>query len=407
MKYLAELRVLLHKATQTGDELRWTFSVATEGDYLIALDHYQSPSYGQAQLLVDGGPVGEAVAGTAETVRAAPMARLGQVHLSAGEHQAALRATKDDGAGHYWFGFRALWLLPGGEAAQTEPQPFIRSAQRLACAADGPIAPAGALVMLDGNRYDVVLSAADAEAERTFAAGARTFSLQGAFAHLRADGNEPTEAHLVGTRRLAFSDLEFSCAEAQHTGTVRSTDAERAAFETDAKLPTDGRLNEQVILFSNAGYSRNTAYRIARTETLQDGSRVILEGPSFVLGTGILEDDPPNEHEFISLLAHEYARSDSIPGTQFLSGKLIRGPGFATRIIRTQFGQLMRCEVDSTQGMGAGDEFAILDVQAGDSFSIPTLAHLRRSTDGTFSGTATTEVAVRRNGALLATIKPG
>jgi hypothetical protein len=67
----------------------------------------------------------------------------------------------------------------------------------------------------------------------------------------------------------------------------------------------------------------------------------------------------------------------------------------------------MRCEVDSTQGMGAGDEFAILDVQAGDSFSIPTLAHLRRSTDGTFSGTATTEVAVRRNGALLATIKPG
>jgi len=406
MKYLAELRVLLHKATQAGDELRWTFRIETEGDYLIALDHYQSPSYGQAQLLVDGRPVGEALVGTGEAVRAAPLARLGQVHLSAGEHQATLRAIKDDGAGHYWFGFRALWLLPGGTAALTEPQPFIRSAQRLTCAADGPVAPTGAIVMLGEGRYDVLLSAADAGTEHAFTAGTRTFSLQGAFAHVRAEGGEPADVHLVATRRLAFGDLELTCAEAQHQGAVRATDPNRAVFETAAKLPADGRLDGQVILFTNPAYSRNTAYRIARIEPLPDGSRVVLESPSFVLGTGILEDDPPNAHEFTSLLAHEYARSDSVPGTQFLSGKLIRGPGFATRIIRTQFGQLMRCEVESTQGMGAGDEFAILDVQAGDAFSVPTLAHLRRLPDGAYAGSATTEVVVRKNGVLVATIKP-
>jgi len=187
---------------------------------------------------------------------------------------------------------------------------------------------------------------------------------------------------------------------------VKATDAERAAFDTDLRLPTDGRLNGQVILFENPGYSRNTAYRIAQVEARPGGSRVVLESPSFVLGTGILEDDPANEHEFTSLLAHEYARSDSVAGTQFLSGKLIRGEGFATRIVRTRFGQLMGCEVESTRGMAAGDEFAVLDVQPGDTFRIPTMAYVGCEPGGGVTGWATTEVAVLRDGRPLGTIRP-
>jgi len=188
-------------------------------------------------------------------------------------------------------------------------------------------------------------------------------------------------------------------------GTVRLAEDGRAAFETSEKLPTDGRLKGQLVLFGNPEYSRDTAYRIASVEALPDGSRVVLESPSFVLGTGILEDDPENDRAFVSLLPHEYARSDSATGTQFFSGKRIKGEGFETNIVRTGFGQLMRYEVESTKGMGAGNEFVILDVQPGDSFRIPTTAYLRNDKE-TFTGAATTEVTVRRNGQVVVRIKP-
>ncbi|MBM3497429.1 MAG: hypothetical protein FJX74_02055, partial [Armatimonadetes bacterium] len=407
VKYLDNLRVLLHKAEQAGDELRWTFEVADAGDYAIALDHYQSPSYGRTQLLIDGEPVGRPMVGTASSTQAAPLAHLGTVRLGAGRHQAALRAVADDGAGHFWFGFRALWLLEPAAADDAGPRPFIRSAECLAGPED-PHLPTGALVTLEGagERQDVFLSAGDADRERAFGAGDRAIRLQGAFAHLRTEGNRPREAHLIGVKRLVVGDLTLECAEAEHVGEVRATAGERAAFETGARLPADGRLNGELVLFSNPGYSRNTAYRIAEIETLPDGSRVTLESPSFVLGTGILEDDPRNGRELTSLLAHEYARSDSPPGTQFLSGKLLRGEGFATRVIRTRFGQLMDYEVQSTDGMAAGDEFVILDVQPGDAFRIPTLAYVQWDGGEAFKGRATTTVDILRDVQRLGTIGP-
>lgn len=408
-KYVAEHQVFLYKGTGPGDELRWPLRVDTEGDYLVAVDHYHSHSYGQAQILIDGQPVGAPLVGTANEVRAAPLATLGVVHLAAGDHLAAVRMVADDGAGHYWFGIRSLWLLPGGTNVSTEPQPFVRRAERLVCTPqDSEIEAAGLLVMLDdaGNRYDAILSATDGGHERRFASEARAFRLQGAFAHARIEGELPSEAHLVATRRFAFGHFEFICGEAAYQGTVRSVDLNRAVFETTTRLPTDGRLAGQPILFSSERYSRNTAYRIASVESLPDGSRLTLEAPSFVLGTGIVEDDPSSAHEFVSLLPHEYARSDSVPGTQFFSGKLIRGERFATRIIRTQFGQFMRCEVERTNGMRAGDVFAIVDVQAGDRFSIPTVAYLQRKQDGSFGGYATTDVTVVRGGQPIARVVP-
>jgi hypothetical protein len=257
-----------------------------------------------------------------------------------------------------------------------------------------------------GETADLILSASDADRERAFRHGDRTTLLQGALAHVRTDAGGPVELHLVGSTRLRWGSLDIRCAAAEHVGDVRATDDWRAVFETDAKLPSDGRLDGQVILFENPLYSRNTAYRVSRIEPLADGSRVVLESPSFVLGTGIVEDEPPNDHEVVSLLPHEYARSDSGTGTQFLSGKLIDGEGFRTRIVRTAFGQLLRLEVETTQGMHAASTFRILDVQRGDTFRIPTLAHLQRSDEGGLTGWGTTEVTVLRDGQPVATIAP-
>ncbi|HJN17358.1 MAG TPA: hypothetical protein QGH10_17770 [Armatimonadota bacterium] len=58
----------------------------------------------------------------------------------------------------------------------------------------------------------------------------------------------------------------------------------------------------------------------------------------------------------------------------------------------------MRCHVESTEGMGAGDEFIICDVQIGDRFRIPTMARVSVGDDGALTGSGTTDVTVIRAG---------
>lgn len=270
--------------------------------------------------------------------------------------------------------------MPAELAGAAEARPFIKSVEALKCSDEGgPVRAAGVRVMLDrpAGVSDVILTAGDADKVRDFTGAGMTLRLLGRFAHVRFQGTEPIAVHLVGAKRLEVGGKVFECEAAELAGTVRQVDERQAVVETDQKLPTDGRLNGQVILFSNSRYGRNTAHRIARVEALANGSRIVLESPSLVLGTGLLEDDPPNEHEFASLVVHEYARSDSKTGTQFFSGKLIKGKGFATNIVRTDCGQLMKYTVETTKGMGAGAKFVICDVQAGDTFTVPMTKYVK------------------------------
>ena len=402
MKLLPSLNVLLHQAAATGDELTWQFEVPEAGEQTIIIEHYLSPSYGKVQLLIDGEPLGDELTGTGPDVNLARPATVGTMALMAGTHRAALRATADDGQGHYWFGVRAMWLTPaGGGEADTEPRPLIESVKRL----EGESGGAGLVVTLESGARDVVLAATDAETPRAFSGAGLEASLFGRFAHIRLRDVGPTEVHLVGAKRLTLGELEVECAEAETEGTITSLNVAEATLETNVTLPTDGRLDGQIILFDSPRYSRNTAHRIARIEATDAGSRIVLESPSLILGTGILEDEPDTDTQFVSLLAHEYARSDSLPGTQFFSGKRITGQGFATNLVRTEFGQLMKCHVDSTEGMTAGAEFVIQDVQAGDTFRIPTTAHAL-ITDAAVTGPATTAVTVRKAGAEVGRLQP-
>ena len=379
LKYISSIGVLLHKAEKKGDELSWPFDAAEDGEYLIALDHYKSPSYGQVQLLIDGKEVGEPIGGKASGSVQAPLAKLGRLHLSAGSHTAALRFTGDDGAGHYWFGVRELWLIPSDLANSAEARSPIKAVLPVTCDDEaGPVKPAGVFVALDGDEgeSDLILTAGDADKPRVYRQGDEEIVFQGRFAHVHFRQGKPSEIHLVGAKMLRVNGLEVVCNEAEYAGVVQAVDETRAIVDVASQVPEADRLSGQVVLFDNDRYSRNTAHRIARIEPHGEGSRIHLESPTLILGTGILEDDPDSDTEFTSLLAHEYARSDSRTGTQFFSGKLIRGEGFATNIERTKSGQMMRYTVDSTKGMTRGAEFVICDVQPGDSFTIPTTAYL-------------------------------
>jgi len=396
-RYLANIGTLLFKAAAAGDELRWTFELSQAGEYGVELQHYQSPSYGKAQLLIDGVPVGEVLTGTAGATAKAPTARLGKVTLAAGEHSAALRLVADDGSGNYWFGVSDLWLTTGED--DSEAKPFIASARRLNCDdQEGAVGPAGLAVTLQSGARDLIAGAADSTQDRTFSMDDAKLTLQGCFGHVRLQGELPVAVDLVDSRRLALDGLQVACATAAYRGALSAVDVERAVVHTTAELPADGRLTGQVIYFDSPAYSRNTAHRIAAVQKTADGSLIRLESPSLILGTGILDDEPLSETQFDSLLAHEYARSDSVTGTQFFSGKRVQGEGFSSSIVRTDFGQPLRYTVDSTAGMDAGAQFVICDVQEGDSFTIPVIAHLERKGDGSWQGTATARVVVTEGG---------
>lgn len=398
-KMVTGIGVLLFQAEKSGDEMTVPFSVERAGQYVITLGHYQSPSYGSVQVLVDGLPLGDLVTGTAGAVGPAVPARLGELALDAGQHTLALRLTKDDNAGHFWFGMTSISLTPAGQEEPAEPRPFITSARRLSVDSAGDeITPTGIVVELEDGATDVFLSAGDAEKSRQFSGLAVPLRFRGRFAHLRLRGGRVEQADLSGARELRFGDLTIACAQDQYSGTVTGVDEAASVVDVDAQLPADGRLNGQVVLFDNPLYSRNTAHRIARVENTPTGSRIYLESATLVLGTGILEDDPGSQQEFASLLAHEYATCDSADGTQFMSGKLLKARDAQTRVIRTRLGQLMRYTVESTEGFRAGTEFAICDAQVGDTLSIPAVAHVETGARSGYSATGNVAVTVSEAG---------
>jgi len=402
LKYVSGLGVLLYKGVEIGDELSFEFEVPQTGVYTVALSHYISPAYGAAQLSVDGEPIGDAADGRGSEVKRAPLAELGQMTLAAGRHRASLAFTAKSAQDYCWFGVRALWLVPEGEQATAQAAPFIKRMLPVTCTdAQDAVQPAGAIVQLVDGARDVFITSADARRLCTFHCDGGDIQLQGRFAHLRFRGDRLERGHLSGALRLAWDGVEVQCDEAEHTCKVLAADEERAVIDVDVALPEGAVLQGQVVMFDNPRYSRNSAHRIDRVEAKGDGSRVFLESPTLVLGTGILEDEPLNGQEFISLLAHEYATSDSVDGTQFFSGKRIKGEGFQTNIIRTNIGQLMRYRVDSTEGMQAGAGFVVCDVQAGDGFTIPTSAHITSDAGGTYTCRGTTRVVMRAGDGLI------
>jgi hypothetical protein len=403
-RYLTDQSLVLYKATRAGDELTWPFEVNATGEYAAFLDHYVSPSYGTVQLLLDEQPLGAPVKGAASEVAPAGTLRLGRVSLSQGSHTAALRLVGDDGKGNYWFGLRSLRFTPVGQEESVQPRPFLEQVLPLTCDdTSGSVKPAGLKVLLADTpgAYDLIASAADADRLRTFSDADSSLSLQGRFAHVRRTKDAET-IHLLGASQLRLGEIEVVCGQAAYAGELRRVDDTQAVVDTSVKLPTDGRLNGQMILFDNPLYSRNTAHRIARVEPLPDGSRIFLTSPTLALGTGLVDDDPTSDTEVTSLVCNDYARGVGRQGTRYFAGKLLKGEGFETRIVATQYAQPMVYDVESTRGMSAGATFTVMDLQPGDSFLIPTTATLTRRPDGSYSIQATTSVVLKQAGKVLA-----
>ncbi len=380
-KFISSLDVLLFKADAPGDRMTFTASVPEEGDYRLIACHYNSPSYGEMRLLLDGEPAGESFRGTADVVGPSEPLDLGTRHLTAGDHEWALEAIAPDAGGNHWMGLTFVAFDPVDQAAQRDTSPRIVSVDRLT--PDGGGDAVGLRIVGRDGMTDHVFSALDS-AERVFG----DFTVAARFARVRTDDVGLVQANLVGGTRLTVGELVVELPLDAWRGSVVEVDEAAREVVLDCELPAGDVLRGQAIAFSNPGYSRNTVYHIDRVTVADGRSRVRVREATFILGKALLDEAPVDEHTITSLVPHEYAKTmagGSIPEEfNFFRGKLLASAdgGISTTVTGVKFTQPMQITVDSSAGMNAGDELYYHDVRPGDEALVQVQCTITRQPDG-------------------------
>jgi hypothetical protein len=197
---------------------------------------------------------------------------------------------------------------------------------------------------------------------------------------------------LIGGSEFEGFHLRVRPATAGWTGQIENVNPETNAITTSKRLPVDGSLNGQLINFSGPGYSRNTAYHIAKVTGQGSGSRIHLDAP-VVLGIGRVAS-VPDEQTLLSSIPHEYTHPETGRGdTGFLRGKEIRSDrGAHTHLRLAKYGVPMALTVESTAGFKPGDLFYYDDLQAGDDFEIDSLVTLTPDGKGNYHASGNTKV---------------
>ncbi len=248
--------------------------------------------------------------------------------------------------------------------------------------AAGEIAPVAVKVTLRDGTVDFFYSAGDAAPRRT----PDGLAAAGRFVHARARNGRLVGLTASGLKEFSGYGKTLIPEDAALGGAVGSIDVERNIVTTSAALPADGSLNGSVMYFANPGYTRNTAYRIDKIESIEAGSRIFLHATTG-LGFGRVES-APDARTLISSLPHEYANSvrrtpgwgspGAGTGSGFFNGKRIRsGSGAETRIVSVRFGNPMTLAVESSAGFKPGEVFYYDDIQPGDDFDIPVVTFVR------------------------------
>jgi hypothetical protein len=251
-------------------------------------------------------------------------------------------------------------------------------------------------VSRDGDKVDRFVYAGTPAREATVG----SIELDGRFGRLTTDNGSTVQAHLVG-RLLATQDFAVALPVGERSGTIVRVDYETNRVTVGADLPTDGRLDNQIVTFSSPAYTRNTAYTINGVHRDDRGMSVIDLGTQrTVLGLGTLDVDPPSQTEMTSLTQHDYVLGLTRQGVRFFDGKMLKSVDgkHETRIVSTVHGQPFELTVESTAGFQAGDTFYYLDLFAGDRFEINNWASFELDADGEAHVSATDDVTLTLEG---------
>ena len=250
---------------------------------------------------------------------------------------------------------------------------------RTAISSTRALPPVALKITRQDGAIDLVYSSADTAVRR-----AGEFTFAGRFIHAQLKAGKLLALSLVGAKQFQGLGWRVQPGHDSWEGPVTALDYASNTITTLARLPTNGSLSGQIIIFDNPHYSRTTAYRIVRVEATGDQTRILLDG-TLLLGKGLV-GAVKDAQTLTSLIPHEYARTvNGKAGSGFFRGKRIRTDGGATaEIVSVRPGQPMSLTVQSTAGFHAGDSFHYDDVQPGDHFTILLTASLALTAPGQY-----------------------
>lgn len=245
------------------------------------------------------------------------------------------------------------------------------------------------LIKCSDGASDYFYSALD---DRTRSGAGLAFG--GRFILARVKDGALAALYLIGVREFQGFGWTVKPPMTGWEGTVDGVEAGGRTLTTGADLPDDGQLDGAMIVFSNPGYSRTTAYRIARILKESGPTRIVLD-ETFVLGKGEATEIK-GPRTLISRIPHEYARSVYRTESGFFRGKLIRSAsGAETHILRATPGKTLELEVEDVSAFKPGEIFHYIDIQKGDRFRVDAVGRLERLASGEYRFTGMTAAATQ------------
>lgn len=240
----------------------------------------------------------------------------------------------------------------------------------------------GLRVDLKTGCHDYILSATDPREECEFECSGQTAKMKGQFAFLRVAQGAVREVVLLGGTLVCLGDTTIATEKAGYWGRIASVDYQTCKVTTGRELPLDGSLNGQYVYFSRRDYSHKSCYRI-RSVAREKGHYVIeLDTQTLVLGKGLVSSEQePGMHEVRNVIPLEKSTSCCATDTGYFRGKLLRAQdGTCAPIINVlASGGKKTILVPDASIFKKGQPLTIYDIQAGDTFEIPTFVHLSRS----------------------------
>lgn len=371
-RLLEEPGILYLAGARAGDGLTFEVPVAGPGPYRLYLGLFRSPAYGTVRVLLDGRQLGEPLPLTHTALTGPEPFALGPVDLAPGPHRLRLELCP---GGRLAFGASWAALVPAGQPDPALPEavPLLTGVSRVPVeTADSDVAPVGVRFTRLG-REEVLLSASpEDDGTRRAVLPWGEVSWRGAlvFAAFREGRLERVATH--GAWDLHVRGASLGPGRGRYAGRVTGLDEDRHTVDVGVAIPADGI--GPMVTFRNPGYSRDTSYRIHGLAPLPGGGTRIDLGPQpLLLGCGRVHQILPGR-AVTSDVPHEFARSvNARSDTGFFDGKRVtNGRGATTTIRRVVYGEPMRVELVSTEGLVEDDPLFYYDVSVGDEALVYT-----------------------------------
>jgi hypothetical protein len=255
-------------------------------------------------------------------------------------------------------------------------EPFVGEARTA-----GLAEPAKGVVKVDSanGRRDYFFDSPDGpmEGKATFEDGGVPVRFEGRLGAALTRAGKPFEALLAGAKVLSVGGLTVSGETAGYVGKVTAVDYEKGLVTVDAALSSSIGANGYLVYFSGDTYSRSAPYFIGGVRAAQGGSQIDVGGASLMLAHGRVSSDISKDGVFSNAVPLDRERAfGRKTRTRYFDGKAIRN---------TRTGEIGRIKnanldasivVDVNPGLRSSDRFDLLDVQVGDTFTVPAIVTL-------------------------------